>query len=68
MEPGAIGYVRAAVEREAMTQSINQAWGIMAALTLIGALLVLVSVVRTRKPVDRRLRINRAQPFQCRDS
>jgi DHA2 family multidrug resistance protein len=65
VEPGVMGYVRAAVEREAMTQSINEAWAVMAALTLVGALLILASVVRMRRPARRQgWIIHRRQPSQ----
>jgi MFS transporter, DHA2 family, multidrug resistance protein len=69
VDPGVMGYVRAAVEREAMTQSINEAWTVMAALTLIGALLVLASLVRARKAVRRQTWIiHRRQASQAGDS
>ncbi|WP_088347084.1 MULTISPECIES: DHA2 family efflux MFS transporter permease subunit [Rhodomicrobium] len=62
LDPSVAGYVRAAVERQAMVQAINEAWAIMATLTLIGVLLVLASLLRAprraaldRRPMARRL-------------
>jgi MFS transporter, DHA2 family, multidrug resistance protein len=55
VDPGLIGYIRSAVERQAMTQAINEAWALMAALTLIGTVIVLASLLPP-------------MPFQRRDS
>ena len=41
VDPGLMGYIRSAVERQAMVEAINEAWAIMAILTLIGALVML---------------------------
>ncbi len=41
VDPGLVGYIRSAVERQAMTEAINEAWAIMMALTLLGALIML---------------------------
>jgi DHA2 family multidrug resistance protein len=38
VEPAVIAYVRAAVERQAMTEALNEAWAMAAGLTLVGAL------------------------------
>jgi len=49
VDPGVMGYIRSAVERQAMTQAINEAWAIMAALTLVGALIMLASLIPSRR-------------------
>jgi DHA2 family multidrug resistance protein len=49
VDPGLMGYIRAAVERQAMTEAINEAWAIMAALTLVGALVMLASLAQSRR-------------------
>ncbi|MGB0084514.1 MAG: DHA2 family efflux MFS transporter permease subunit [Rhodomicrobiaceae bacterium] len=40
VDPSVEAYVRAAVERQALTQAINEAWALVALLTLAGALAV----------------------------
>jgi MFS transporter, DHA2 family, multidrug resistance protein len=41
VDPSALAYARAAVERQAMTQAINEAWAMLAAITLFGGVLML---------------------------
>ena len=48
VDPGLVGYIRAAVERQAMTEAINEAWAIMMALTLLGALIMLAVLASER--------------------
>jgi DHA2 family multidrug resistance protein len=62
VDPGLIGYVRAAVERQAMTEAINEAWAIMMALTLAGALIMLVTLAQDRKAELRRRRARTPPP------
>ena len=38
LEPAALAYVRAAVQRQATVEAVNEAWAMVAALTLAGAL------------------------------
>ena len=66
VDPGLIGYVRAAVERQAMTQAINEAWAIMAVLTLIGALAMLVALARSRRRAVARIHIAERLPAPAR--
>jgi DHA2 family multidrug resistance protein len=43
LEPAVLAFVRKAVERQAMTEAVNEAWAMIAVLTVLGALaLVLV--------------------------
>jgi MFS transporter, DHA2 family, multidrug resistance protein len=42
LPPATFAYVRAAVERQATVEAINEAWALVAMLTLAGALAVIV--------------------------
>ncbi len=46
VEPHIVGYVRSAVERQALTEAINEAWAMLAILTLVGALATVVFLRR----------------------
>jgi DHA2 family multidrug resistance protein len=43
IEPSQLAFVRAAVERQTIVDTINEAWGLLAVLTLAGALAVLIA-------------------------
>jgi MFS transporter, DHA2 family, multidrug resistance protein len=49
LDPSTMAYVRSAVERQALTESINEAWGLIAILTLIGVLTMVGWVILSRK-------------------
>jgi DHA2 family multidrug resistance protein len=49
LDPSSMAYVRSAVERQALTESINEAWGLIAILTLIGVLTMVGWVILSRK-------------------
>lgn len=49
VDPSLVGYIRSAVERQAMTEAINEAWAIMMGLTLIGALVMLANLAWERR-------------------
>jgi DHA2 family multidrug resistance protein len=42
IEPSQLAFVRAAVERQTIVDTINEAWGLLAILTLVGGLAVLI--------------------------
>jgi DHA2 family multidrug resistance protein len=42
LEPAVLAYVRKAVERQAIVEAVNEAWAMIAVLTLVGALAILV--------------------------
>ena len=42
MSPATLSFVRAAVERQAIVEAVNEAWALVAALSLAGALAVLL--------------------------
>jgi DHA2 family multidrug resistance protein len=46
IEPALLGYVRRAVERQATVEAINEAWAMIALLTLAGAVPLCVACVR----------------------
>jgi MFS transporter, DHA2 family, multidrug resistance protein len=46
VEPTVVAYVRSAVERQALTEAINEAWAMLAILTLLGALVALLVLRR----------------------
>jgi DHA2 family multidrug resistance protein len=46
VDPTVVAYVRAAVERQALTQAINEAWAMLAVLTLVGAAAVIICMRR----------------------
>jgi DHA2 family multidrug resistance protein len=50
LEPAALAYVRAAVERQATVEAINEAWAMVALLTLAGALAVCLIRPRSKGP------------------
>ena len=63
VDPGLVGYIRSAVERQAMTEAINEAWAIMMGLTLIGALVMLANLAwERRRPLPATQRQASLQP------
>jgi MFS transporter, DHA2 family, multidrug resistance protein len=42
LEPAVLAFVRKAVERQAMTEAVNEAWAMIAVLTVLGALALLL--------------------------
>jgi DHA2 family multidrug resistance protein len=50
LEPAALAYVRAAAERQAMVEAVNEAWATVALLTLAGAAATLLVRAQTRDP------------------
>jgi len=50
LEPAVMAYVRGAVQRQATVEAINEAWAMVAALTLAGVLALLVVSSRRRQP------------------
>ena len=70
VDPGVVAYVRSAVERQALTEAINEAWAMLAILTLLGALAALLvlrrlsprAAVQPSKASRHALTIAKAQP------
>jgi MFS transporter, DHA2 family, multidrug resistance protein len=48
--PATLAFVRAAVQRQAIVEAVNEAWGLLAALTLAGALAVLLIRIANNRP------------------
>ena len=48
--PTTLAFVRAAVERQAIVEAVNEAWALVAALTLAGALAVLLIRLPSNRP------------------
>ena len=53
--PNVLAYVRHAVERQALTQAINEAWAMLAAITAMGGAVMIAWLVlhRTRQKIER---------------
>ena len=51
IEPGILGFVRSAVERQSLTVAINEAWAMLAVLTLIGGAATMLYLYRSRQGV-----------------
>jgi MFS transporter, DHA2 family, multidrug resistance protein len=47
LDPSVIAYVRSAVERQALVEAINEAWAVIAAVTLLGAVVTAAWLVWT---------------------
>lgn len=60
VDPSVESYVRSAVERQAMVEAINEAWAMMAILTIAGALAVWI--------VRSRIRSQKSQPREAAQS
>jgi DHA2 family multidrug resistance protein len=48
LDPSAMAYVRSAVERQALTEAINEAWALIAILTFVGATVLLAWLWRAQ--------------------
>ena len=48
LDPGVLAYVRSAVERQALTEAINEAWALIAILTFCGAICVIAWLAVSR--------------------
>jgi DHA2 family multidrug resistance protein len=62
IDPSVLGYVRSAVERQALVEAINEAWAIVAALTLVGALITAAALLPARLPAIRLRRTGSRPP------
>jgi hypothetical protein len=53
LDPTTLAFVRAAVQRQATVEAVNEAWAMVALLTLAGALAVCLVKAATKAPAPK---------------